>query len=69
MAQDDVDDIFKDFEHKVEGKKEQEHSEKKEAHKNTESLENPEKKLSVEENLRRKYEKAEQTIKNKYKIL
>jgi len=61
MEKDDVDDIFKDFEHKVEGKEEVHNVHKKETH------ESHEEKLSEEEFLKRKYEKAEQVLKHKYK--
>ena len=61
MANDDTDDIFKDFGHKVEGKEEAHHVHKKETH------ESHEKKLSEEELLKNKYEKAEQVLKHKYK--
>ena len=61
MANDDVDDIFKDFEHKVEDKEETDDVKKKETHKSHE------KELSDEETLKRKYEKAEQVLKHKYK--
>ena len=61
MAEDDVNDIFKDFEHKVDGKEEVAHESKKEAHKS------PEKKLSEEEHLKKKYQNAEQALKDKFK--
>jgi len=64
MANEGVDDIFKDFEHKVEGKEEAHHVHKKETH---ETHKSHEKKLSEEELLKNKYEKAEQVLKHKYK--
>jgi len=64
MANDDVDDIFKDFEHKVDGKEESHHVHKKETH---ETHKSHEEKLSEGELLKRKYEKAEQVLKHKYK--
>ena len=60
MEKDDVDDIFEDFEHKVEGKKEEHHTDKKEHHKTHE-------KLSQEEILKNRYAEAEQVLKHKYK--
>jgi len=59
MANDDVDDIFKDFEHKVDGKEEPYES-KRDSHKSHE-------KVSDEEALKKNYEKAEQVLKHKYK--
>ena len=56
MGNGDVDDIFKDFEHKVEGKKEPEKHEKK-----------PEKELNEGEILKNKYQQAEDSLKQKYK--
>jgi len=64
MANDDTDDIFKDFEHKVESKEEVHHVHKKETH---ETHKSHEEKLSEEELLKTKYEKAEQVLKHKYK--
>ena len=61
MTNDDVEDIFKDFEHKVEGKKESEKEPAKVLKKE------PVKKLSDEVALKNKYEKAEQALKDKYK--
>jgi len=60
MEKGDVDDIFNDFEHKVEGK-ESSHSTKKEDNKHIE------KELSEEEILNNKYKEAEQALKQKYK--
>ena len=51
MKEEDVDDIFKDFEGKVEDKQES----------------TPEKGLSEEESLKRKYQKAEQALKEKHR--
>ena len=56
MANEDVDDIFKDFENKVDEKKEIPEIKKE-----------PETKVSDGETLKRKYEKAEQVLKHKYK--
>ena len=64
MANDDVDDIFKDFEHKVTGK-ESHHSEKKETSEQHKNRSTPEKDLSEEEHLKRKYERAEHVLKHK----
>jgi len=61
MADDDVDDIFKDFEHKVEGKGETSHVRKNEIHNSHE------KKINEEENLKSKFEKEQQILKHKYK--
>lgn len=64
MTNEGVDDIFKDFEHKIKDKimdkMEGSHSDKKEAHKAHE------KKLSEEERLKMKYHKAEESLKHKY---
>jgi hypothetical protein len=59
MEKDDVDGIFDDFEHKVEGRGVH-HESKKEAPKKHE------KELSPTEILKNKYEKAEQVLKHKY---
>jgi len=64
MASDDVDDVFKDFEHKVEGKEEVGHTVPKETHK---SHKTHEKKLSEEDILKNRFEKAEQVLKHKYR--
>ncbi len=61
MAEDDVNDIFRDFEHKVEGKKEPENEPAKVLKKE------PVKKLNEEGALKNKYERAEQVLKDKYK--
>lgn len=66
MANDDVDDIFKDFEHKITGK-EPDYSEKEETSEHHKNMGTPEKGLSEEEHLKRKYERAEQVLKHKYK--
>ena len=60
MTNEGVDDIFKDFEHKIKDKLESIHPDKKEAHKFHE------KKLSEEERLKTKYHKAEESLKHKY---
>lgn len=59
MKKDDVDDVFKDFEHKVEGK-ETSHSAKKKDDKH------PKKELSKEEILENKYKEAEHVLKERY---
>jgi len=56
MANEDIDDIFKDFEHKVD--------EKEEVQEKKKELE-PE--IKDEDALKKKYEKAEQVLKHKYK--
>ena len=60
MGNGDVDDIFKDFEHKVEGKEEADHASKKETHKSPQQL-------GEEGALRQKYENAEQALNDQYK--
>ena len=60
MTNEGVDDIFKDFEHKIKDKLESIHPDKKEDHKFHE------KKLSEEERLKTKYHKAEESLKHKY---
>jgi len=59
MEKDDVDDVFKDFGHKVEGKMEPDHSVKKEHIKH-------EKKHSEVDLLKNKYKQAELSLKEKY---
>jgi|TARA_Y100000310_G_scaffold254912_1_gene262116 hypothetical protein len=61
MTKEGVDDIFKDFEHKIKDKLEAEHADKKGTHKTHE------KKLSEEERLKIKYQEAEESLKHKYK--
>ena len=61
MTNEGVDDIFKDFEHKIKDKIEAEHADKKETHKAHE------KKLSEEERLKIKYQKAEHALKEEHR--
>jgi len=56
MANEDIDDIFKDFEHKVDEKEESQERKKE-----------PEPEIKTEDALKKKYEKAEQVLKHKYK--
>ncbi|MAE42217.1 hypothetical protein CMO93_00470 [Candidatus Woesearchaeota archaeon] len=53
MGNSDVDDVFKDFEHKVEGKKG--------------TSEKPQKEMSEEEHLKRKYNEQKEALKEKHK--
>ncbi len=60
MANDDTDDVFRDFEERVTDKKPSPYSAKREAD------ESPEKGVDEEQLLKRRYQKAEQALKEKY---